>query len=100
VRDSDEVIKQRIPVYLERPGRGIRPGRNEVESVNQPVEIGGVRVNPGDVVVADGDGVVVVPREYAEQVARFAKGVLDSDKANRRNLYQEMGRPLDETVKP
>jgi regulator of RNase E activity RraA len=100
VRDMDEVIKEEIPVYLRRFGRGIRPGRNEVESVNQPVQIGGVLVYPGDVVVADGDGVIVVPRKYAEIVAQIAKGVLDSDKANRRRLYEQMGRELDHTVKP
>lgn len=102
VRDTDEIIKQQIPVYLdpEQRGRGIRPGRNEIESVNQPVEIGGVLVRPGDVVVADGDGVIVVPREHAVPVAQAARGVLDSDKAARRNLYEQLGRPLDQTVEP
>lgn len=55
IRDTDEIIKQHIPVYLDmmQRGRGIRPGRNEIESVNKPVSIGGVLVNPGDVVVGD-----------------------------------------------
>lgn len=100
VRDTDEIIKQDIPLYydpLER-GRGIRPGRNEFESMMEPVEVAGVLVEPGDVVVADGDGVIVVPREYAVPVARAAQKVLESDKAARRQLYKEMGRPLDETV--
>jgi regulator of RNase E activity RraA len=100
VRDTDEIIKQQIPVYLDplKRGRGIRPGRNELESVNEPVEIGGVLVRPGDVVVADGDGVIVVPRKHAVPVAQAAREVLESDKAARRNLYQELGRPLDGTV--
>ena len=68
-RDTDEIITEGIPLYLRRTGRGIRPGRNEVDSVNRPVVVGGVLVNPGDVVVADGDGVVVVPRDVALQVA-------------------------------
>jgi regulator of RNase E activity RraA len=100
IRDTDEVIKQRIPVYLDHKnrGRGIRPGRNEIESVNKPVSVGGVLVNPGDVVVADGDGVVVVPREHAQQVAEFARGILNSDKQGRRRLYEELGIPFDKTV--
>ena len=99
-RDTDELIKQKIPLYLKKIGRGIRPGRNEVESVNQPVMCGGVLVRPGDVVVADGDGVVVVPREHAEEVAKAAKQILEADKAGRRKLYQQLGMPTDRTVEP
>jgi regulator of RNase E activity RraA len=100
IRDTDEVIKQKIPVYLDHAnrGRGIRPGRNEIESVNKPVTVGGVLVYPGDVVVADGDGVVVVPRVHAQTVAEYAKGILDGDKQSRRRLYEELGIPLDKTV--
>jgi 4-hydroxy-4-methyl-2-oxoglutarate aldolase len=102
IRDTDEIILQRIPVYLDHKnrGRGIRPGRNEIESVNKPVSIGGVLVNPGDVIVADGDGVVVVPRHYADKVAHFARGILDGDMDGRRQLYEQLGMPPDDTVKP
>jgi 4-hydroxy-4-methyl-2-oxoglutarate aldolase len=100
VRDTDEIIKQRIPVYmnLAKRGRGIRPGRNEVESVNKPVVVGDVLVNPGDIVVADGDGVIVVPRAQAVEVAMAAHEILKSDKEARRKLYQELGIPIDFTV--
>ena len=98
-RDTDEVGLERVPIYLRKKGRGIRPGRNDLESVNRPVVIGGVLVCPGDVVVADGDGVVVVPRAVAAQVARYATEILIGDKKGRAGLYQELGRPLDKTVK-
>lgn len=100
VRDSDEIIKQQIPLYMDplQRGRGIRPGRNMIESVNQPIEVGGALVRPGDVIVADGDGIVVVPREYAAPVAEGARAILDKDKAARRALYERLGRPLDQTV--
>ena len=99
-RDTDEIVKEKIPLYLKRLGRGIRPGRNELESVNRPIQCGGVLVRPGDVVVADGDGVVVVPREKAEAVAQAARKILESDKTGRRELYRELHMPEDITVTP
>lgn len=101
IRDTDEIIKQRIPVYLDfmKRGRGIRPGRNELESVNKPVTLGGVIIRPGDVIVADGDGVICVPREYARPVAEFAREILNKDKQGRKGLYQQLGMPLDKTVR-
>lgn len=98
-RDTDEIGLEKVPLYLRQKGRGIRPGRNEVESVNRPVCIGGVLVCPGDVVVADGDGVVVVPRAVAAEVAKYAAEILRKDKEGRRGLYESLGRPLDKTVK-
>lgn len=98
-RDTDEVGLEGVPLYLREKGRGIRPGRNEIESVNRPITIGGVLVCPGDVVVADGDGVVVVPRAVAELVARYAGEILTKDKTGRKGLYESLGRPLDKTVK-
>ena len=98
-RDTDEIAAQKVPLYFRRPGRGIRPGRNEVESVNRPVVVGGALVMPGDVVVADGDGVVVVPRRCAEEVAAYARATMDSDKAGRRRLYQKLGLPEDDSVR-
>jgi 4-hydroxy-4-methyl-2-oxoglutarate aldolase len=76
--DTDEIIFHKVPVYFRRLARGIRPGRNELESVNRPVTVGGALVRPGDVVVADGDGVIVVPRERAEEVAKFAFTFVDN----------------------
>lgn len=98
-RDTDEIVTQKVPLYFKKPGRGIRPGRNEIESVNRPIVCGGVTVIPGDIIVADGDGVLVVPRRRAEEVARYAKRILDGDKAGRRSLYEKLGLPQDQSVK-
>jgi len=98
-RDTDEIITEKVPLYLRKRGRGIRPGRNEIESVNRPVAVGGVLVMPGDVVVADGDGVVVVPRGQARSVAAFARKIMEEDKAGRRELYKQLRLPPDASIK-
>jgi 4-hydroxy-4-methyl-2-oxoglutarate aldolase len=78
---------------------GIRPGRNEIVSANQPVVISGVLACPGDILAADGDSVIIVPREKAEQVALYDRQILDKDKERRKQLYKEVGLPDDKTVK-
>jgi regulator of RNase E activity RraA len=85
-RDTDEIIKTgKIPVYC-RDGystRGIRPGRLIIESYNFPISCAGVLVYPGDLIVADGDGVLVVPREHALEVGRLAYEIMTGDQASR-----------------
>ena len=98
-RDTDEVAAEKVPLYFRKAGRGIRPGRNEIESVNRPIVCGGVLVEPSDVIVADGDGVIVVPRTKAKEVAEYAKAILDGDKAGRRRLYKKLGLLPDDSVK-
>jgi len=98
-RDTDEIITEKIPLYFKKVGRGIRPGRNEIESVNRPIVCGNALVEPGDVIVADGDGVVVVPRAKAKEVAEYAKLTLEPDKERRRWLYEKLGIPKDDSVK-
>jgi regulator of RNase E activity RraA len=99
VRDSDEIMTQKMPVYFSKPGRGLRAGRVELESVNRAVVVGGACVMPGDVIVADGDGVVMVPRVYAEKVARYAQRVRYQDRENRRALYEQLALPNDVSVR-
>ena len=50
-------------------------------------------------IVADGDGVVVVPRRAAKEVAQYARETMEKDKAGRRGLYKKLGLPEDASVK-
>jgi len=102
-RDTDEIVKVKRPALYLRHGystRGVRPGRMITESYNFPINCGGVLVYPGDLIVADGDGVIVVPRQYALEVGRLARRIHDDDEASRRQRFQRLGIPLDETVRP
>ena len=98
-RDTDELIIQKIPVYSRYQGGGTRPGRIEAAAINRPVVVGGVMVRPGDFIVADGDGVVVVPRQHVDRVAEIAWDIAKGDKAGRRKLYEKMRMTPDSTVK-
>jgi len=99
VRDTDEVILQKIPFWSRYCSQSMVQARLQYDAHNVPVQLGGVTVFPGDVVVADGDGVIVVPRKVAVLVARYAHQELRNDKQSRRKKYEEMGLSLDESVK-
>jgi len=98
-RDTDEVIIEKVPVFCRYISRTMVQARMEFESMNRPINCGGVLVRPGDIIVGDGDGVVVVPQEKALEVADIALKVLEEDKIGRRRLYEAAGLPLDDTVK-
>jgi 4-hydroxy-4-methyl-2-oxoglutarate aldolase len=55
-------------------------------SVNVPIIAAGARINPGDVIVADMDGVVVVPREMAAQVAKLGEDRIAKEEKSREKL--------------
>jgi 4-hydroxy-4-methyl-2-oxoglutarate aldolase len=55
-------------------------------SVNIPVVCAGTVVNPGDVIVADNDGVVVVPRDDAEEVAKLSAQRIAKEEQSRQRL--------------
>jgi len=101
-RDTDEIVKlKKPPVYLRKghSTRGVRPGRMLTESYNFPINCAGVLVYPGDVVVADGDGVIVVPRERALEVGRHAREIYVGDERSRGRKFETLGIPPDETVR-
>ncbi len=97
-RDSYECIIQKTPVFCSVRSPVHPMGRLKAVSDNKPIVCGGVVVNPGDVIIADDDGVVAVPQEIADEVARRAWLIQAKDRPGRRRAYEELGLPLDETV--
>ena len=100
-RDTDEIVKvKKIAVYCKNgySSRGVRPGRLIAESYNFPINCAGVLVFPGDVIVADGDGVIVVPREHALKVGRLAREINIGDEKSRAKRFERLGIKPDETV--
>ena len=100
-RDTDEIVKvKKISVYCKNgySARGVRPGRLIAESYNFPISCAGVLVFPGDLIVADGDGVIVVPRKHALTVGKLAREINLGDEKSRANRFKQLGIELDETV--
>ena len=71
-RDTPKILELDWPVFSRGPYAQDGGVRSIVESYRVPVEIGGVLVRPGDLIVGDVDGVVVIPREIENEVVRAA----------------------------
>lgn len=88
VRDVRKIEELGFPVFA----AGIKPvdsqGRGELVDYNVPVICGGVLVNPGDLVFADYDGVVVVPAAAVEETVRLATAKVTAENRTREELMQ------------
>ncbi len=71
-RDSPEISALSIPAYHNRPSAPTNLTLHQALDINMPIGCGDVAVFPGDVVVGDGDGVVVIPKEIADEIAQEA----------------------------
>src|SRR5699024_8546305 len=78
IRDISEIKDWDFPVYCTgtTPGGPYKDGPGEI---NVPVACGAVNVNPGDIIVADSDGVIVIPRKEAPKILKDAKEFQKSD---------------------
>jgi len=80
-RDVSRAIDLGYPIYSR--GRFMRTGKDrvEVESMGQPVSLGEVQVRPGDVLVGDADGIVVIPRSRESEVLSTALSIEEAETA-------------------
>jgi 4-hydroxy-4-methyl-2-oxoglutarate aldolase len=97
VRDTPQIRKLQFPVF----SRGVAPSTTinhyRVTGVNVPVTCAGVRVNPGDIVTADEDGVAVVPQAKAAEVLKKSQELDDTE--HRMIPFIEKFRSIREAVK-
>ncbi|MFP3938068.1 MAG: RraA family protein [Phycisphaerae bacterium] len=98
VRDTDEIILQKVPFWSAYASQSMVQARLQYDAMDVPICVGGVTVNPGDVVAADGDGVIVVPRDVAPNVAAYAREEHARDRKTRAEHYNALGIRPDGTV--
>lgn len=85
-RDVSFLLKQGFPVWCRYTTPRDIVGRWAVRDTGEPVDIGGVRVRTGDYVIADRDGVVVVPQEIAGEVVEASEAVVTTESQVRRAI--------------
>lgn len=94
VRDCVKIIEMNFPVYYV----GIRPldskGRGMMIAYDVPVQCGDVLVNPGDLIYADFDGIVVLPKMIEKEVVQKAKEKVHAENLSRNELLA--GKSLSE----
>lgn len=78
-RDVDTALAERYPLFT--TGRWMRTGKDRVQvaGINGAVSVGNVRVEPRDIVVADSNGVVIVPRIRAREIAQVASEIEETE---------------------
>jgi len=97
IRDVAEVREHRFPVFA----RGVIPipgAKDAVGVLNGPVRCGGVDVRPGDLVVADEEGIVVVPAARAETVLQAAESRAAKDAAETLDAWEAAHRARIEEI--
>jgi len=94
IRDCVKIMKMGFPVYY----AGIRPldskGRAIVQAYDVPIRCGEVLVNPGDIIYADFDGIVVVPKSVELDVFKKANEKVNKENLSRKELLN--GKSLQE----
>jgi regulator of RNase E activity RraA len=97
VRDIDELRTVNLPIFARAVSPGTAVSRYASVSKQVPVECAGVTVNPGDIVVAGEDGVVIVPKDRAADVLKRAQEL--DDRSNKMVPFIKKYRSLSEAIK-
>lgn len=81
VRDVDDFVEIKFPVYSRGSVVATARGRVMEEATNVMIQFGGVQVRPGDVVLADLSGVVIIPWERIDDVIKKAENLYEKEEA-------------------
>lgn len=71
-RDAPEISRMSMPAYHKQPSAPTNLTKHHAIGINEPIACGGVSVFPGDILVGDNEGVVVLPKHIAHEVANEA----------------------------
>jgi 4-hydroxy-4-methyl-2-oxoglutarate aldolase len=85
VRDAEDLRELGVPIWA----RWIRvrgATKSEVGEIDVPIEVGGATIRPGDTVVLDADGAVVVPQERTDEVLAASRERLEGERVKREKL--------------
>jgi regulator of RNase E activity RraA len=91
VRDLEEMIAFDFPVFARHLVPTTGRGRLKVEAIGEPVEVDGVAVAPGDIIVADGTGAVCLPRDVAGEIVTHAEALQRDDEAAVAEIQRGLG---------
>ena len=93
-RDTEYMVRLGFPVFSRyRTMRDIR-GRWRLAAYNVPIAVGSVAIQPGDLVLGDRDGVIIIPKQIAEAVIAKAEEVVNNENLVRKAILQGV-LPLD-----
>jgi len=96
-RDLVEAEEMEFSIYARSVVPSTSVGRTKVSAINVPIECGGVTVAPGDIVVADVDGIVVIPQQKLAEVLKLAREIDETEKAEVVELRK--GNKMAEVIK-
>ena len=97
VRDLVEIRELGFPVFARSIVPSTSVGRLKVVGVNAPISCGNVLVKPGDIIVGDWDGVVVIPLERLSKVMEIARQIDETERKEAEELRK--GTPFTEVIK-
>ena len=93
VRDLEEIVEFHFPIFARHLTPTTGKTRLRVEAINTPISVDGVVVNPGDIIVGDGTGVVRIPADKAAETLALAQAFDRDD----RQAMEEMREGLSFT---